>query len=143
MKKLIVILVSVVAVIAMAADPKPHSTVTYAIVPVKDITKEMVELCAQTSMDTLRKSTNGTLAVLKWVEWKKPTDPLPPQYTNNIPLTASQLEYNEKLSKYRWAHTTTPDLLLKYKQFTYAQILVELAKPEWTADDVAAKEITP
>lgn len=136
MKKLIALYMVCVATVLLAADPKPHSTVTYAIVPVSDIDKEMIELCAQTSMATLRKSANGTLAVLKWVEWKKPQDPMPPSYTNDIKLTSSQLDYNEKLSRYRWAHKVTPALMRKYKQFTHAKILVELAKPEWNSKDV-------
>ena len=135
MKILLTICVLCVAVVLIAGEHVPHSTVSYAIVPVKEITKEMMILCAQTSMDTLRKSTNGTMAVLKWIEWKKVSDPMPPKYPNDISLSATQLDYNEKMSKYLWAHKITPEIMRKYKQFTYAQIKEEMKKPEWNAKD--------
>lgn len=142
MKILMLCLACVALAVGFAGDIKPHSTVTYAIVPVKDIDKAMLELCAITSMDTLTKSTNGTLAILKWVEWKKPTDPMPPKTTNDISFTAAQLDYNEKLSMYRWAHKATPEIMRKYKQYTHAQILAELAKPEWRKELPGEKDVS-
>lgn len=42
----------------------------YAIVPVSEITEEMIGLCSQTNQETLRKSLDGTLAILKWAHEK-------------------------------------------------------------------------
>ena len=38
----------------------------YAIIPVNEVTQEMVDYCIQTSFATLRKNLDGTQAVLKW-----------------------------------------------------------------------------
>jgi len=38
----------------------------WVIVNVSDITEEMIENAIQTSMDTLRKSLDGSKAILKW-----------------------------------------------------------------------------
>jgi len=38
----------------------------WVIVNVSDITDEMIESAIQSSMDTLRKSLDGTKAILKW-----------------------------------------------------------------------------
>lgn len=38
----------------------------YAIIPVNEVTQELVDYCIQTSFDTLRKNLDGTQAVLKW-----------------------------------------------------------------------------
>lgn len=61
---------------------------TYVIVPIGDITQEMVNECVQTSLDTLRKNEAGTEAILKWYSRNDiPTliaalDPQPIEYTN-------------------------------------------------------------
>lgn len=128
------------ATFAFSAEPKRYSTTTFAIVPVKEITKEMLAMSTSDTIASVPVSTNGLLGVLEWIEWKKPTDPMPTKYTNDIAFTAQQLDYNEKLSMYRWAHKITPEIMLKYKQFTHAQILVEMAKPEWVHKDAEPKE---
>ena len=38
----------------------------YAIIPVTEITQEMIDYCVQTRIDTLRKNIAGTEAILKW-----------------------------------------------------------------------------
>jgi hypothetical protein len=38
----------------------------YAIVPINEVTQEMVDYCIQTSFTTLRKNLAGTHAILKW-----------------------------------------------------------------------------
>jgi len=43
-----------------------YSNRKWVIVNVSDITDEMIESAMQTSMDTLRKSLDGTKAILKW-----------------------------------------------------------------------------
>lgn len=43
-----------------------YSNRKWVIVNVSDITDEMLESAIQTSMDTLRKSLDGTQAILKW-----------------------------------------------------------------------------
>ena len=141
MKRTLWIILLLAATLAIGGDKHvPHSTVTYIIVPVKDIDKAMMDLVAQTSTNTLRRSTNGLLAVLEFVEYKDKADPMPPQYTNDVKWTKEQLEYNEKLDKYPWAAKETPDILRKYKQYTHAEILVEMSKPEWTATNAILEE---
>ena len=44
---------------------------TYAIVPINEVTQEMLDHCIQTSFDTLRRNLAGTQCVLKW-EGDKP-----------------------------------------------------------------------
>ena len=43
-----------------------YSNRKWVIVNVSDITDEMLESAIQTSMDTLRKTLDGTKAILKW-----------------------------------------------------------------------------
>ena len=43
-----------------------YSNRKWVIVNVSDITEEMIECAIQSSMDTLRKSLDGTKAILKW-----------------------------------------------------------------------------
>ena len=43
-----------------------YSNRKWIIVNVSDITDEMIEGAIQTSMDTLRKTLDGTKAILKW-----------------------------------------------------------------------------
>ena len=43
-----------------------YSNRHWVIVNVSDITDEMITSSIQTSMDTLRKTLNGTKAILKW-----------------------------------------------------------------------------
>jgi hypothetical protein len=43
-----------------------YSNRKWVIVNVSDITEEMIVSAIQTSMDTLRKSLDGTKAILKW-----------------------------------------------------------------------------
>jgi len=43
-----------------------YSNRKWVIVNVSDITDEMISNAIQTSMDTLRKSLDGTKAILKW-----------------------------------------------------------------------------
>ena len=147
MKRTLWIVLLLAATLAIGGDKHvPHSTVTYIIVPVKDIDKTLLDLVAQTSTNTLRRSTNGLLAVLEFVEYKDKADPMPPVYSNDVTWTKEQLEYNEKLEKYPWAAKETPDILREYRQYTHAQILVEMSKPEWTAGTVitnGAEVITP
>ena len=40
----------------------------WAIIPVEDVTEEMVNDCLETSLQTLRKSLDGTKTFLKWEE---------------------------------------------------------------------------
>jgi len=40
---------------------------TYTIVNTIDLTQAMIDVCQITSMDTVRKSIDGTLTILKWV----------------------------------------------------------------------------
>ena len=49
-----------------------YSNRKWVIVNVSDITEEMIESSIQTSMDTLRKTLDGTQAILKW-EGETPT----------------------------------------------------------------------
>lgn len=39
---------------------------TYVILPTEDVTQQMIDDCIQTSIETLRKSLDGDLAVLKY-----------------------------------------------------------------------------
>lgn len=66
----------------------------YCIVPVADLTDQMILDCLETSMDTLRRNNADTMAVLKYVGEK-------------------------------------PVILLGYDDYTHAEILVEMLKPEW------------
>jgi len=43
-----------------------YSNRKWVIVNVSDITEEMIDNAMQSSMDTLRKSLDGTKAILKW-----------------------------------------------------------------------------
>ena len=43
-----------------------YSNRKWVIVNVSDITEEMIDSSIQSSMDTLRKSLDGTQAILKW-----------------------------------------------------------------------------
>ena len=43
-----------------------YSNRKWVIVNVSDITEEMIDSAIQSSMDTLRKSLDGTQAILKW-----------------------------------------------------------------------------
>ena len=43
-----------------------YSNRKWVIVNVSDITEEMIESSIQSSMDTLRKTLDGTQAILKW-----------------------------------------------------------------------------
>ena len=43
-----------------------YSNRKWVIVNVSDITEEMIDSAIQSSMDTLRKSLDGTKAILKW-----------------------------------------------------------------------------
>ena len=43
------------------------SDYTYVILPTADVTQAIIDVCVQTSMDTLRKSLDGTEAVLKYL----------------------------------------------------------------------------
>ena len=43
-----------------------YSNRKWIIISVSDITDEMISNAIQTSMDTLRKTINGTKAILKW-----------------------------------------------------------------------------
>ena len=43
-----------------------YSNRKWVIVSVSDITDEMIDSAIQTSMDTLRKTVNGTKTILKW-----------------------------------------------------------------------------
>ena len=43
-----------------------YSNRKWVIVNVSDITEEMIDNAIQSSMDTLRKSLDGTQAILKW-----------------------------------------------------------------------------
>ena len=61
----------------------------YIILPIEDITQDMVDECIQTSLYTLRKNLAETEAILKWNanDEEIPTtiaalDPAPTQYTN-------------------------------------------------------------
>lgn len=38
----------------------------YAIIPINEITQEMIDYSVQTSMNSLRKNLAGTEAILKW-----------------------------------------------------------------------------
>ena len=135
------IILFLAATLAIGGDQHiPHSTITYIIVPVKDVDKTMMDLVAQTSTNTLRRSTNGLLVVLEFIEYKDKADPMPPQYTNDVEWTKEQLEYNEKLDKYPWAAKETPDMLRKYKQYTHTEILVEMSKPAWTPTNAILEE---
>ena len=135
MKRTLWIVLLLAATLAIGGDKHvPHSTVTYIIVPVKDIDKTMLDAVAQTSTNTLRRSTNGLLAVLEFVQYKTTLDPMPVTSSNDVSWTKDQLEYNVKLDKYPWAAKETPDILRKYKQYTHAEILVELRKSEWITD---------
>lgn len=39
---------------------------TYMLIPVADVTKEMVDVCLQTSLSTLRRSLDGQHVILKF-----------------------------------------------------------------------------
>ena len=61
----------------------------YVILPIEDITQDMIDECLQTSLETLRKNIAETEAILKWYDRDEsdPTsimalDPAPNQYTN-------------------------------------------------------------
>jgi len=41
-------------------------TLIYAIIPVNEVTQEMIDYCIQTSIETMRKNLAGTEAILKW-----------------------------------------------------------------------------
>tara|TARA_R100001594_G_scaffold36158_2_gene65733 strand:+ start:2624 stop:2860 length:237 start_codon:yes stop_codon:yes gene_type:complete len=75
-----------------------YSNRKWVIVNVSDITDEMIISAIQTSMDTLRKSLDGTKAILKW-------------------------------------DGDTPTCFDGMRTYSHNEILTELAKSDWTAED--------
>ena len=71
-----------------------YSNRKWVIVNVSDITEEMIESSIQTSMDTLRKSLDGTQAILKW-------DGDTPTCFNGM-TTYNHSEILEELAKSAW-----------------------------------------
>jgi len=133
-----------------------HETVTYIIVPFKDVTKEMIDYCAETSLDTLRHTVSGEdLVTLKYIKYQKPLSPIkdidlipkPPSLISPTKITMevdgkeitklsypkSTMEYNSNFSKYPHAFEITPKIFEKYNEYTYGEILNELEKPEWVS----------
>ena len=70
---------------------------TYVIIPTAELTQQMVDDCVETTIDTVRKSVDTTLCVLK--------------YNGDKPAS-----------------------IAAYTDYTHEQILVEMAKPEWSPD---------
>lgn len=110
-----------------------HENTTYIIVPSVDITKELVDLCCENSLETVRHSKDGR-AILKFVQYKDSHEAMPSKNANDLSLTSYQMEYNKKMAIYSFAHKTTPEVLKKYIQYSYADILKELDKDEWKSD---------
>jgi len=132
-----------------------HGTVTYIIVPFASVTKEMVENAAETSMDTLRHTVSGEdKVILKYIKYKTTKNNIKPvigvvdyntstitvdgKEVTKIDYSADVLDYNKQFSVYDHAHETVPAVFLKYNEYTYEQILIELQKPEWvnTKEDI-------
>lgn len=57
----------------------------YCIVPVADLDEEKVGECIQTSLATVRRSLDGTLAVLKWDPKARDTPPSMRRYRRHNP----------------------------------------------------------
>jgi len=74
-----------------------NSNKKWIIINVSDVTDEMISNAMQTSMDTLRKTTDGTKAILKW-------------------------------------DGDTPSCFDGMTTYTHSEILIELAKSDWTND---------
>jgi hypothetical protein len=137
-KYMMLVVLFVVGATALGGDGHvAHSTITYIIVPVKDLDGDMLALVAQSTMGELRLSTNGALAVLEFAQYKTKTGAMPTLSANDKSWSESDLEYNEKLAVYQWTHKETPAALQAYKQYSNAEILSELDKPEWGADPAA------
>ena len=136
------ILVTIFCLLCTAIQAGPaHKDVTYIIVPFAEVTKEMRGMVAP--LDSLRHTvTLPDLVVLKVIRYIDKGDPEPTPDPNDEPMTKEQLEKNAKLETYRWAHKTTPLILKKYKQFSYAQIKEEMKKPEWNPKEITHTEIT-
>lgn len=117
-----------------------HENTTYLIVPSKDVTKELVDLCCETSLETVRRSKDDR-AILKFIQYKESHEALPLKSANDLPLSSYQLSYNQKMADYSFAHKTTPDVLKKYTQYSYADILKELDKDEWKSDLEVGPEV--
>ena len=57
----------------------------YCIILAADLDEEKVGECMQTSVDTVRRSLDGTLAVLKWDPRKRSTPPSMRRYNRHNP----------------------------------------------------------
>jgi len=97
----------------------PHEDTIYMIIPYAKVTDQMIASACETSRDTLRHTVEGEdLVILKWAksDWK---------HQRKIPtvLDASKTD-------------------VTFKIFSYAQILVELQKPEWSSPDIVDEKTT-
>ena len=106
-----------------------HDTTTYIVVPWTDITN-LIDSVAESNTGTVRRSTND-LAVLKFIRYKAPGAPMPTFFSNDIVMTAAELERNYQFAGYSHSYTQTPVILRPYTQYTFSAILDELTNSWW------------
>ena len=112
--------------------------VAYMIVPFKDVTKEMVDISIETSLDSLRHSVKGIgedRVVLKFMKYKTVVDNVS-ILNNDIVFSDKDLYENSKYSSYPYTHKVTPKSLEVYKQYNHTDILKEMDKEDWKSMEI-------
>ena len=111
----------------------------YMIVPFKDVTKDMVDISVETSLNSLRHSNKGIgtdRIILKFMKYKSDTSVIDIRGVNDIEFTDVNLNKNNKYRDYPYAHKITPLEFNAYKQYNHADILKEMEKEDWKSEDI-------
>ena len=111
----------------------------YIIVPYEEVTQAMINVSAETSFDTLRRSCGGEdRVVLKWLEYKTQADLSIISKADKIALKLSDSELlrNSIWKDKVYCHKISPSGFTKYKKYTQEQILLEMEKDDWKVSDV-------